>query len=486
MRSEGGFGMAQVRSAGIAMSLVLVLLFTTCGGNGGPSSSTSSGPTPPSGGSNTGGNGGSGGGSSGGSGSGGGASTPTANPTPPSSGSGSGGTSAPPSSPTPPSGGASGGAGGGSSGGGTSGGSGAGGGTPGQAQGVYTGTVSNGNSFDAIVLPNDRIYIVSGPPIGDGEFNARNMLAGQGTSSNGTFTATVSEFSLGSTSNVGSVSIKATYVVGSTFKGTATGNGITNTFSGVPFPASQFNYSSSASLSSIVGNWSGILLNGNSATLNVNSDGTFSGSDNSGCSFTGTATLDSPKKNFFDVAVTLGGSCTLAGQTLSGVGVERLLPDGITRRLTVAVTSGDFSVGDLFIGTSAPVSLTGTWGFPAPSLFSTSVTPPTGITFTVTGQLNATFSEAATPDANGNFALSGDISFKNPSVCLTANGDSFALSSGIVSGSQVQFVAGPFAVKGAIGQNGNRIDGTITSSGSGDTFCGGTVGGQGSFTLFRD
>lgn len=168
-------------------------------------------------------------------------------------------------------------------------------------------------------------------------------------SKSGAYTASVNDFD--SAGLVGSGSVSATYVVGTSINGTLTETGSPNiTFSGTVLPTSSFNYSTAASLANIIGTWSGTLLDGSSATVNINADGSFSGSDSSGCSFTGNVSPDSSGKNFFNVSLTYGASpCLLPNQTATGIAVNYLLSDGVTQQLLAGVTSGT-SFGTVFIG----------------------------------------------------------------------------------------------------------------------------------------
>jgi hypothetical protein len=222
--------------------------------------------------------------------------------------------------------------------------------TPGQAQAVYFGTASNGDAFETIILPNDEYYALYGPTSGN-EFSISGMLTGQGSSNNGNYTANVTDFYGSSATVTGSVS--ATYTVGASINGTLTATGSPAvTFNGTVMPSSQFNYKTAAKLSDIVGTWAGGLLDGTLATVTINSNGAFSGSDSSGCSFSGTITPDNSGKNFFDISLTYGASpCLLPNQSASGMAVDYLLSDGVTRQLLAAVASGT-SYGTVFVASN--------------------------------------------------------------------------------------------------------------------------------------
>ena len=221
--------------------------------------------------------------------------------------------------------------------------------TPGQAQGVFAGTTSSAVTFETIILPNDTFYAIYGQTSGN-VFSVEGMVLGQGLSNNGKFNATITDFLGNGTTAAGSIA--ATYVKGSTISGTFTETGQNNvTFTGTAIAGSSFNYNTPALLSDIAGmTWGGSLQDGSFAAVSINTDGTFSGTD-SGCSFSGTVTPDSSGKNFFKVSLTYGASpCLLPNQTQTGIAVDYLLSDGVTRQLLAGVTSGT-SNGTVFVAT---------------------------------------------------------------------------------------------------------------------------------------
>jgi hypothetical protein len=218
--------------------------------------------------------------------------------------------------------------------------------TAGQAQGVFSGTSSDGSSFQSIILPNDTFYAIYGTTSGN-VFYISGMMTGQGASNNGKYTATVTDFTNSGTTLTGSVA--ATYVTGTSISGTVSESGNSNvSFSGTVASTSSFNYSNAALLSDISGTWTGTLMDGSTAIVNIDASGTFSGSD-SGCSFSGSMTPDSSGKNFFDISLTYGASpCLSPNQTQVGIGVDYLLSDGVTHQLLAGVASGT-SFGTVFV-----------------------------------------------------------------------------------------------------------------------------------------
>jgi hypothetical protein len=220
--------------------------------------------------------------------------------------------------------------------------------TPGQAQGVYDGSASTGTNFESIVLPNDQLYAIYGSVSGN-VFLVCGLITGQGASASGTYTANVTDFDDCTGSLVAITgSVTASYMAGSSLNGSLTENGNTITFTGTAPAGSLFNYNGAASISDITGSWTGAVLGGESVTVTIGSDGSVSGSGSSGCSFSGTVTPDSSGKNFFDVSITYGGApCTFPNQSGSGIAVDYLLSDGVTRQLIAAATLGS-STGTVF------------------------------------------------------------------------------------------------------------------------------------------
>ncbi len=216
--------------------------------------------------------------------------------------------------------------------------------TPGQAQGVFFGTTSTGKVFESIVLPSDKFYALYGcsgntwcPTSVDNTFWMDGFVAGQGNSNNGTYTASTIDYYYGSAI---AGSVNASYVAGASFQGSLLESGSTATFTG-SVPAG-FNFNTAARLSDITGTWSGALYASGTGTATVISNGTFAGSDNDGCSFSGSVSPDASGKNFFDVTVTFGPNyCAAANQTVQGIAVDYLLSNGVTRQLVVAVNSGN-------------------------------------------------------------------------------------------------------------------------------------------------
>jgi len=220
---------------------------------------------------------------------------------------------------------------------------------PPSAQGVYSGSTSVGLTFETIVLPNDRFYAIYGPGSGN-TFHGAGIVMGQGTSDNGQYTASITDYY--NTGLIAPGSVSASYVAGLSISGTLTETGLSETFNGTAIPAWEFYYNTPAVLSVIAGSWTGTLQDGTTAYVTINPNGSFSGSD-SGCSFAGTMPPDT-SKNFFNVQMTFGDTpCLFPNQMATGVAVDYLLSDGITRQLLAGLTSGNF--GTIFVANSGQV-----------------------------------------------------------------------------------------------------------------------------------
>lgn len=56
------------------------------------------------------------------------------------------------------------------------------------AEGVYSGTISNGKSHNALVLENDQVYVMYGTMV-KGSLMVSGFIQGNGKSNNGSFSA---------------------------------------------------------------------------------------------------------------------------------------------------------------------------------------------------------------------------------------------------------------------------------------------------------
>lgn len=214
------------------------------------------------------------------------------------------------------------------------------------AQGVYQGTTSNSKTVDVLVLEDGAFWEIYGVPSGSA-LAVQGIVAGPSTASNGTFSASFNDFlSPGNSPISGQAS--GTYLTGVSLNGTATENGLTTNFNLMAPVQSTYNYNTAANLASIAGSWSGGLLNGETATINIQSNGTFSGTSSLGCVFSGTATPRPSGKNVFNISLTFGASpCVAANQTVSGIGLTYPLTNN-TNQLIVGLVNPSQTLATAF------------------------------------------------------------------------------------------------------------------------------------------
>jgi Bacterial Ig-like domain (group 3)/Putative Ig domain len=206
----------------------------------------------------------------------------------------------------------------------------------GNPEGAYLGTTPSGETFETIILPDDTFYGLYGTTSGN-VFTVQGMLTGKGSYNNGTYTASETDYNATGAMYTGTVN--ATYVVGSSFSGMITESGNpTMTFSGSPMAGNHYTFATPALLSNITGAWAGFLFGDAASQVTITANGAFSGT-NEGCTFTGTITPDPSGSNYFDFSTEYGASCLLSNQTQTGIAVDYLLPDGVTRQLITAVSS---------------------------------------------------------------------------------------------------------------------------------------------------
>lgn len=197
------------------------------------------------------------------------------------------------------------------------------------AQGVYHGTLSNGASETTILLEDGSFWSMYGVVSGN-VFGVMGITTGTGTSSNGTFTTSYTDFPA-----PGNVPIKGsgsgTYT-GTTLLGTNTENGQSFTFNLVAPQATTYDYNAPANISAVTGSWTGQLLDGGTATVNIQASGALTGTSSRGCSFTGTIAPRPSGKNIFNISVTFGAApCALPNQTASGIIVTYATGSGTTQ-----------------------------------------------------------------------------------------------------------------------------------------------------------
>jgi hypothetical protein len=219
------------------------------------------------------------------------------------------------------------------------------------AEGVYSGTLtgSSSNAFNLLILENGDYWSMYGTQVGT-VFGVAGFIQGTGSSSNGSFTSANGK-DFGVSPAVSGV-VNATYnATAKTINGTTTSTSGTSTFNGGPITGSLYNYDTAATLSTIVGSWTTTSLTGETVTISIAADGTFTAVSNGGCNFSGTFAPRASGKNVFNTSLTFGVvPCELPNQTATGIAVAYPLTTGQTQ-LIVAGTDAARTVGAAVIGT---------------------------------------------------------------------------------------------------------------------------------------
>lgn len=216
----------------------------------------------------------------------------------------------------------------------------------GSPEGVYEGTTSGGASHTTLVLDDNRFYSIYGEESADA-FYITGLLQGNGVANNGSFTSTnVRDYFYDGTVLSGTLS--ATYRAGESFDGTFTDGTNTATFTGTPLTGSSYNYGTAANLSNVTGSWTLDSMQGDTLSLIIQADGSFSAVLDA-CSFNGTVLPRVSGKNVFDVNFTFGAApCPSPGQAFNGIALEYQM-DGI-RQLIVAGTILNRNYGTAWFG----------------------------------------------------------------------------------------------------------------------------------------
>ena len=215
-------------------------------------------------------------------------------------------------------------------------------------QGCYTGTTIDGSTFESIVLPDNQYYALYGRTTGN-TFLIYGMIVGTAKSSNGNFTASITDYYYSGALYTGP-RVTGSYVAGTSVTGTVSESGNRPvSFTGTTAATYTFNFNTQAALSNVTGNWSGAFEGGVETAITVQPDGKFTGSNQQGCSFSGTLTPDPSNKNFFNVSLIPGTGCFgVRASGLSGIAVAYRLPNGTNQLLAGGVATTNPSVAFKF------------------------------------------------------------------------------------------------------------------------------------------
>ncbi len=207
------------------------------------------------------------------------------------------------------------------------------------ARGVYGGTLTNaapGNSaFQMVVFGNGDFWAMYGRDLG-GVFGVTGFLQGQGSASEGRFTAANTR-DFGQVPALNGNTVARYDPLNRTINGSVAFAAGTVGFSGGPIAGSAYNLDAPANLASLAGNWSLTSLQNEGVALTVQSSGSFTGRSSLGCLFTGTL-VPRTGENAFDVSMRFGPApCALPGQTATGAAFNYPIAGGRSQLLVAAV-----------------------------------------------------------------------------------------------------------------------------------------------------
>lgn len=212
------------------------------------------------------------------------------------------------------------------------------------AEGLWFGTTSTNRTLTAAVLNDGTYYFFYSATANPNQ--VAGVIQGTGTSNKGSFTSSnTKDFGIGTT--VLDATISATYNASRFLNGSIIySGGSTVTFT------SSFNsaYNTTPTVASLAGVYTGQAGSSGgvqTASITAATDGTFTGTEQSGCTFTGTVTARS-RGNVFDQSITFGGApCIFAGRTFQGI----VYFDIQTRRLFTAAPNSTRTDAAIFFGT---------------------------------------------------------------------------------------------------------------------------------------
>ena len=213
------------------------------------------------------------------------------------------------------------------------------------AEGLYSGSTNTNRTVVNAVLDDGTYYFFFSVPANPAVL--AGVVQGTGTSNNGSFTSgNARDFNL-EAQGVLSATIAASYTARQALSGSITYPGASDTtFTSTYDPA----YDTTPTLATLAGTYTGqagSVGHEQAATVTVDANGVFTGVEDDGCSFTGTAT-PRVRGNIFDQSVTFGGApCEFAGTTFLGIAYL----DVPNRRLYGAAPASNRTNALMFSGT---------------------------------------------------------------------------------------------------------------------------------------
>jgi hypothetical protein len=216
-------------------------------------------------------------------------------------------------------------------------------------QGVWDTTLApGGDEGGAVVLEDGSFWAFSGDP----QSSSFDTLY-QGTVSvngNALSSANLRAYALGTGAFVDATSVTGTLAANS-FSLNATASGAVTAVAGARSPAdASYNFDTPAQAADIQGSWTGAFSTGDSGTVTVQANGSFSSTTSAGCSFTGTATPRASGKNVFNITLSFGPApCLLPNTAGSGIALASKATATEPAVLIVMATTPNRSAAALYL-----------------------------------------------------------------------------------------------------------------------------------------
>lgn len=216
------------------------------------------------------------------------------------------------------------------------------------AEGLWAGTTNTNRTLTAAVLDDGTYYFFYSAAANPNQIDG--VIQGTGTSNNGSFTSSnTKDFRIGVPVPLPALDATISADIGARqfFNGSIAYSGAgTVTFTSFYNSA----YDTAPTVASLAGVYTGQAASSRgmqTATVTAAADGTFTGIEQNGCTFSGTVTART-RGNVFDQSMTFGGApCFFADSTFQGI----VYFDIPTRRLYVAAPNSPRTDAAIFFGT---------------------------------------------------------------------------------------------------------------------------------------
>ncbi|MGI9302241.1 MAG: hypothetical protein ACR2RB_05970 [Gammaproteobacteria bacterium] len=217
----------------------------------------------------------------------------------------------------------------------------------GSAEGIWNGTTDTSRTIAGIVLDDGTYYVIYASP--GSSAGPSGVIQGNGTSNNGNFSSSnTRDFNLEGL-GVLSATVSANSSARQSFNGSI--NYADPSVGSVSFTSTyDTRYDATPNLNALAGTYTGDVASSagsESASVTVASNGSFTGSGASGCTFTGTA-IPRSSGNIFNISISFAAApCVLPNTTVSGVAFF----DEASGDLIATAPNSSRTDGVLFIGT---------------------------------------------------------------------------------------------------------------------------------------